>query len=164
MSERRLTRAACVLAYASVLAVPMSACTDPVPSRVAGTQDIDEECSTGPAHPEDATFPFTNSADTSLPECVPRCGAVSGGLHQAYYIDGLPSGSCANVGVACQMGAQRRCSCPEVNGPLSAFVCRCDSAGWSCAIAFQGAASCGPCASRGDGGQEGDAGTEAGPE
>lgn len=142
-----------VCTAATLLIACVSSNSSPAPS---GARD-EQVCSTGPAYPDDHSFPVIDSAEAgSLPRCVPRCGAVIGGYHGAHYFDGLPSGSCESDGFACQMAAQQRCACTTAIGPLHGFLCRCIAGTWSCAIYSQGGLACGePCPILDDGGTGG---------
>lgn len=137
----------CVCCVAGILGACKS---QPVGPPTASSQS----CSTGDPYPDHQVFPVVDDTRQNLPGCVARCGAQRGGVNNAYYFDGLPTGSCTEQGVSCQIAAQERCDCPNVVGPLHAFVCTCTQGQWSCGITVQGGASCGSsaCARPDDGG------------
>lgn len=122
------------------IAAFLGACKSESPEAPASSS---QGCSTGNPYPDHQVFAVVDDTRQGLPTCAARCGAERGGVNNAYYFDGLPTGSCAEEGVSCQMAAQERCDCPSVTGPLHAFVCTCTAGQWSCGITVQGGATCG---------------------
>jgi hypothetical protein len=137
-----------LLAHALALAL-LAACLDsgitPLPG---GPEDPylgpRSACSTGPAYPNEATFP-EGPRESRQPVCIDRCGEHEklkwGQSSVGPTFDAVPSGACAFEAEACSMVAVRRC-CGGDSGQAYLFECRCASGAWSCKATVHGGDPC----------------------
>lgn len=115
-------------------------------------------CATGPvvygptAYPPDRT---QSASSAALPECPARCGEqklTSGGpWNEEYGLSALPTGSCSDSTIHCQIsaGSTQTCGSDTHTCDFSAFECFCESGNWRCYSTSRGAGACAPCADAG---------------
>ena len=107
-------------------------------------------CSTGPAYAFETEFPSTETVDSSLPECVPRCenGDKRSGYSMAasaWLLAALPRGASSEPGAPCQMAAVRYRVCPSGETSMCSYTpyeCRCEGGNWRCYSGPPGASAC----------------------
>ena len=142
--------------YATSMAVVLSCRASTVATPPTGTTDsaldasapapapTQEACSDGPRWPNGTKFSYETNGPVDAPPCIPHCGPNAsasalwgppalGKLTSA----ALPSGSCADEGNVCTMGAEWLGPCPPggtAAGPFDLFICRCTSSKWECTV------------------------------
>jgi hypothetical protein len=139
-----------VIAAVFCLAACSSSSNDARPTTSALSSDGQSACSTGPAYVFETAFPDIENADSSLPECVPRCEngdkrSGYGTASNAWTIEALPSGACTNDGEACQMAAVRVRTCPSGEKSMCSYTgyeCHCEGGNWKCYSGPKGASAC----------------------
>jgi hypothetical protein len=124
------------------------------PQSPAGTGDASATgstvtCTTGPAYPKDAVFPYDSSKPSLQPDCPMRCGAeeqVGTSLRARYLSTDLPAGQCSSDTKGCNVRAEYPCStCAPPGaalGPRNGYYCECSAGMWACWTVSQGGDTC----------------------